>query len=69
MEVQVQRGCSERTAERQLDKWNWNYRYLVREEYAKCLDDWDHLTEFDKGRHIGILEAEVGTMKGKRGLK
>jgi hypothetical protein len=69
MEVQIQRKCSQRTAERHLDKWNWQYAKLLREHPASCLSDWTKLSEFDKGRYCGILEGEVWDLKASRGLK
>jgi hypothetical protein len=69
MEVMLQRNCCERTAELHLNKWNWNYRKLVPEKYAECLDDWNKLTAFGRGHYIGLLEAEVVHMKDQKGLK
>lgn len=69
MEVQLQWQRSQRTAERLLDKWNWQYHKLVQEHPASCLDDWEKLTEFDKGRYYGLLEGLVLDMKASRGLK
>jgi hypothetical protein len=59
MEVRLARNCCQRTAERQLDDWGWNYHELVPEKYPKCLDGWDKLTEFERGRYIGVLEQAL----------
>ena len=69
MEVQLLRTCSERTAQRRLNKWNWQYEKLLPEHPTLCLNDWGKLTEFEKGRYYGILEGMIVDMKASRGLK
>jgi hypothetical protein len=46
-------------AQRYLEGCDWDYRELIEEKYAKCLDEWDNLTEFGRGRYIGLLEEMV----------
>jgi hypothetical protein len=69
MEVQLEKRCSQRTAERYLSARNWQYDELLTEHPVACLDVWDRLSEFDQGRYVGILESQVADMKAERRLK
>jgi hypothetical protein len=69
MEVQLEKRCSRRTAERHLSARNWQYGKLLTDHPVACLNVWDQLSEFDKGRYIGILESQVADMKAERRLK
>jgi hypothetical protein len=68
MEVMCAHECCQRTAEMKLAKHGWDYHQLVKPHVAKTLDDFPKLSEFDKGRHIGILQQLTGDMKDKKGL-
>jgi hypothetical protein len=69
MEVQLEKRCSRRTAERHLSARNWQYDELLTDHPVECLDVWDQLSEFDQGRYVGILESQVADMKAERRLK
>jgi len=69
MEVQLEKRCSRRTAERQLSARNWRYDELLTEHPVACLTAWERLSEFDQGRYVGILESQVADMKAERRLK
>jgi hypothetical protein len=69
MEVQLQRRCSQRTAERHLNERGWQYARLLAEHPTAYLNDCNRLSEFDRGRYVGILESQVSDMKAQRGLK
>jgi hypothetical protein len=63
------RPTEQRSAERRLDKYGWNYRLLIASMSLTRLDASDRLSALGKGRYIGILEAELARMKDERGLK
>jgi hypothetical protein len=61
MEVQLQRRCSQRTAERHLNERGWQYARLLAEHPTAYLNDCNRLSEFDRGRYVAFSKAKFRT--------
>jgi hypothetical protein len=67
MEVQLEKRCCRRTAERHLSERNCQYDELQTDHPVECLDVWHQLSEFDQGDMSEFWKARWRTWRLKGG--